>query len=134
ALRDSIHTINYSKVALDTQSEEIIFDDFTVSPNNLIGKKGLPVVDAKIPKVSLKTRSLTSLQSTGDILVKEMELSQPEIILYMDQEDDLLLNKDRMEKPAQNILKNLTIDDFVISQGSLSLREKGKLGNENSFQ
>src|SRR5690606_33873689 len=134
ALQDSIHTINFSKVALDTKSEEIVFDDFTVTPNDLIGKKGLPVVDARIPKVFLKTSSLTSLQRTGDLLVKELLLSQPEIILYTDLEEDLPLNKDKKEQLAQDILKNLAIEDFEIRQGSLILREKGRLLNKKSFR
>src|SRR5690606_14994938 len=67
ALKDSIHTINFSRVQLDSERDEIILDNFTITPNNLIGKKGFPVVDARIPHVSLKTKSLTSFQSTGNI-------------------------------------------------------------------
>src|SRR5690606_8397811 len=43
ALKDSIHTINFSRVQLDSESDEITFDNFTITPNNLIGKKGFPV-------------------------------------------------------------------------------------------
>ncbi|HLU89389.1 MAG TPA: hypothetical protein VKZ51_06105, partial [Cyclobacteriaceae bacterium] len=134
ALRDSIHTVNFSKVTLDTKSEEIVFDDFTVIPNDLNGKRGLPVVDAQVPKVSLKTRSLTNLQRTGDLLVKELVLLRPEIMLYMDQEQDTRSNGDKEEQLTPDFLKSLSISDFIIRDGSLVLKDKSQAKAMNSFQ
>ncbi|MEX2591821.1 MAG: hypothetical protein WD426_03540 [Anditalea sp.] len=134
SLRDSIHTINFSKVGLNTKGDEIIFDDFTITPKNFIGKKGFPVIDAKIPLVSLKTQSLTSLQSTGDFLIKELLLSKPEIILYLDQDEAVQLDEDQEEQVVQTVIENLNVENFEINEGSLILREKGDAKEVNSFK
>lgn len=131
ALRDSIHTINFSKVGLDTQSDLIVIDDFRIKPKNYIGKKGVPVVDARIPQMTLQTSSLTSLQRTGALNIKELLLSQPEIILYLDQEKEAELNGEEKEQISQKVIDHLTIENFAIKDGSLDLKEKG-VGKEIS--
>jgi hypothetical protein len=136
ALRDSIHTINFSKVGLNTKGDEIIFHDFSISPKNHAGKKGFPVIDAKIPRVSLKTQSLTSLQSTGDFLIKQLLLSQPEIFLYLDREEPSPPEDGpaQDEKTVQTVIENLHVEEFEIREGSLILREKIEDQEVNSFR
>src|SRR5690606_14887060 len=126
--------MKFSKVQLDSESDEITFDNFTITPNNLIGKKGFPVVDARIPHVSLKTESLTSLQSTGNIMIQQLLLSRPEIALYVDQEDAEKSNDDQAEQAVQKVIENLKIADFKIDGGSLILKEKKNEKEINSFK
>lgn len=133
SLRDSIHTINFSRVGLNTKSDQIVFDDFRVKPRDHVGKKGFPVVDARIPKVSLQTRSLTSLQSTGDFLIKQLVLSSPEIILFLDQEEAVSLTEDETEQLTQKVIENLYVENFEIIEGSLILKKKGDELELNSF-
>lgn len=127
SLRDSIHTVHFSKIDLDTKTDEVVFSDFTITPKDQMGKKGLPVVDAKIPRVTLQTRALHNLQSTGDLIIQQLLLSEPSIILYMDADEAVKLTEDQTEKPlSQTVVENLMINNFEIKGGSLSLREKGK--------
>src|SRR5690606_24823558 len=87
SLKDSIHTINFSKVGFDSKSGQIALDNFAIVPNDRMGKKGFPVIEARVPHVSLRTNSLNSLQKTGDFVVKELFLAEPVIILYLDKDE-----------------------------------------------
>jgi hypothetical protein len=132
SLRDSVHTINFSKVSFDSKSGEIAFDNFAVVPRDQTGKAGFPVVDARIPHVSLRTNSLNSLQKTGDFVIKELFLAQPEIVLYLDKEDAEKLGGDE-EQVAQKVIESLNIENFEIKGGLLTLKEKGNAQKVNSF-
>ncbi|HLT08761.1 MAG TPA: hypothetical protein VK014_14620 [Cyclobacteriaceae bacterium] len=133
ALKDSVHSINFSKVGFDSKSGEIAFDNLSIVPKDQTGKKGFPVIEATIPHVSLKTNSLTSLQSTGDFVVKQMMLSKPEITLYLDKEEADKLEEDE-EKLAQKVIENLNIEDFEIKDGLLTLKEKGNPEKVSTFR
>ena len=134
SLRDSIHTIHFSKIDLDSKTDEIIFSDFTITPKDQVGKKGLPVVDAKIPRVTLQTKSLPNLQSTGELIIQQLLLSDPSITLYLDADEAVRLNEDQDENILpQTVIENLIIHHFEIKDGSLSLREKGKKPEVGAF-
>lgn len=133
SLKDSIHTINFSKVGFDSKSGQIAFDNFSVLPNDRMGKKGFPVIEARVPHVSLKTNSLSSLQKTGDFVVKELLLSAPEIVLHLDKEEAKALQDDE-EQMAQKVVENLNIENFAIREGFLTLKEKGRDQQVNSFR
>ena len=124
-LNDSVHTINFSKVELDTKSDQIILENLRVIPLNTQGKPGTPVIDAFIPTVYLKTNSLTSFQETGNFDVKELVLDQPDIKLYLDKEKEIENNQRRGKKDGQDVMKHLGITDFSLKNGYLSIREKG---------
>ena len=132
SLKDSIHTINFSKVGFDSNSGQIALDNFSIVPRNQMGKKGFPVIEARVPHVSLRTNSLTSLQKTGDFVVKQLLLAKPEIILYLDKEEAEMLPDDE-EQVAQKVVENLAIENFEIKGGVLTLKEKGDDKKVNSF-
>ena len=132
SLKDSIHTINFSKVGFDSESGQIALDNFSIVPRNQVGRRGFPVIEARVPHVSLRTNSLTSLQKTGDFLVKRLFLSEPEIILYLDKEEAETLPSDE-EQVAQKVIENLNIENFEIKGGLLTLKEKGNGQKVNSF-
>jgi hypothetical protein len=132
SLKDSIHTIHFSKVGFNSESGQIVFDNFSIVPKDQIGRKGFPVIDARVPHVSLKTNSLNSLQKTGDFVIKELVLAEPEIILYLDKEDAEKLDGDE-EQVAQKVIESLNIENFEIEGGLLTLKEKGNAQKVNSF-
>lgn len=133
SLKDSIHTINFSKVGFDSKSGEIVFDDFSVVPGDFTGTKGFPVIEARIPKVSISTSSLMRVQSTGDFIVKDLLLSRPEITLYLDKEDVEKAQQDK-EALAQKVIERLSIQNFEIRKGLLTLREKISGKKINTFK
>src|SRR5690606_33865341 len=104
SLKDSVHTVNFSKVGFDSKTGEIVFDNFSVIPSDRHGIKGFPVIDAKIPHVSLTTSSLSSIQRTGTLSIKQLLLSQPDITLYLDKEDAEKVEEDE-EQIAQMIVE-----------------------------
>src|SRR5690606_25330181 len=96
------------------------------------GIKGFPVIDAKIPHVSLTTSSLSSIHRTGTLSIKQLLLSQPDITLYLDKEDAEKVEEDE-EQIAQMIVETLNIADFQIIGGLLTLREKEQAREIYSF-
>ncbi|MDN3668597.1 hypothetical protein QWY93_04570 [Echinicola jeungdonensis] len=126
SLQDSIHTINFSKVELNTQSDEIILENFNVQPVNYYGKKGVPVIEARIPLVTLKTQSLTTFQETKDFNIQDLKLKNPEITLYLDQEKlAKVQNNENQQEAIQNVIQNLRVDKFHLDSGTIRLRKKG---------
>jgi len=132
-LKDSIHTVNFSKVGFDSKSGEVVLDNFSITPSNLIGKKGFPVIDARVPHVAVKTSSLANVQSTGEFIIQQLLLSQPEIILYLDREEAEQL-KDEENLVTQKVIERLNVENFEIVGGLLTLREKDNPKDMNSFK
>lgn len=135
ALQDSIHTINFSKIELDSQDDEIILENLRISPNNFTGKKGVPIFQAQIPQVNINTRSLTSFQKTGYFDVQRLFLSAPDLTIYLDKSKETSLRgQDEEEKAKQQILEKLSIQNFEINGGKLAIKDKGDTLEVNSFQ
>lgn len=132
SLKDSIHTIHFSKVGFNSESGQIVFDNFSVVPRDQLGIKGFPVIEARVPHVSLRTNSLPSLQRTGDFVIKELFLSEPDIILYLDKEGVEKIQDDEVQV-AKKVIESLSIENFEIEEGLLTLKEKGNAQKVNSF-
>ncbi|WP_186753848.1 hypothetical protein [Echinicola salinicaeni] len=132
-LRDSVHTINFSSVGLDTKSDEITFEDFRVNPLELNGGFRGPIVDAYIPKVKIKTSSLTSFQETGRLDIDDLELDQPDIHLYLDKKGAKAKADENAKEVVQDVIKQLVIDDFRLNGGILSIREKDTTGKVQNY-
>ncbi|UCS94116.1 hypothetical protein KZP23_03530 [Echinicola marina] len=132
-LKDSVHTINFSSVGLDTKSDEITFQDFRVNPLELNGGFKGPIVDAYIPRVRIKTSSLTSFQETGRLDIDDLELDQPDIHLYLDKKSTRDKENKKAEKAIQDVIKQLEIDDFRLNGGVLSIREKDTTGKVQNY-
>ncbi|QDH78027.1 hypothetical protein FKX85_02835 [Echinicola soli] len=133
ALNDSVHTLNFSKVELDTKSDMIVFENFKVIPKNYTGQPGKPVIAAAVPMVKLQTHSLTSFQETGKIDFQRIELLNPEISVYLDQKEVNKTSGKSGEEAVQDIIKNLKINDFKLIGGKLNILEKDSASTLQSF-
>ncbi|AWW30344.1 hypothetical protein DN752_09545 [Echinicola strongylocentroti] len=133
ALNDSVHTLSFSKVELDTKSDLIQFENLKIIPKNYQGNPGDPVIAANVPLVKLKTRSLTSFQETGEIDFEKVELIQPQINLYLDKKEVGKVSGKEGGKAVQDVVKNLEVRDFNLVGGQLKLLEKDSVANMRSF-
>lgn len=123
-LEDSIHTVKFSKVELNTQGDKLVFRDFVLAPINLIGNQGAPVISAHIPKVEVNTHSLREIQQTGEFIINSMALNSPDISIYLDQMEGKSSSQEASQEVMQNIISKLQIDKFEISNGAIELKEK----------
>lgn len=135
ALKDSIHTINFSKIELDSKSDEIVLENLTIHPNNLSGQAGIPIIQATIPKAVINTRSLTSFQQTGEIDIRRMLLSNPDVTIYLDKSEiTTLRSEEEGEKALKQVLEQLRIRNFEISGGRLAIKEKNDISEVSAFE
>ncbi|KEO73093.1 hypothetical protein [Anditalea andensis] len=123
-LRDSIHSVNFSKVELNSKGDELVFTDLSLVPNNINGNPGSPVIRANIPKVAINTQSLRDIQQTGEVIIIDMLLQNPDIQVYIDQGVKDQPPKDP-DKIVQNIVSRLQLDRFKINNGAIAIKEKG---------
>lgn len=123
-LRDSIHSVNFSKVELNTRGDELVFTDLSIIPTNLIGNLGAPVISARIPRVKVNTHSLRDIQQTGEFIINSMVLQDPNIQIYLEEMDEGAITEESSEKIVQNIVSRLQLDLFEISGGAIAIREK----------
>jgi len=135
ALRDSIHTVNFSKIELNTSGDEITLENLNIIPQTLIGDKGIPIIAASVPKVTIRTQSLRSFQRTGDLDITSILFTNPNVTLYLDRNEVTTVVKpeEAEEKIRQKIIEVLNIDSFEILGGQLSIREKNTDEPINSF-
>ncbi|WP_158856050.1 hypothetical protein [Lunatibacter salilacus] len=135
ALRDSIHTVNFSKIELNTQGDEITLENLNIIPQSLIGNIGIPIIAASIPKVTIRTQSLKSFQRTGDLDITSIIFTNPDVTLYLDRNEvtSIVKPEEAEEKLRQKIIEVLNIDSFEILGGKLSIREKNSNESLNSF-
>ncbi|WP_215224296.1 hypothetical protein [Echinicola shivajiensis] len=132
-LNDGIHRINFSSVGLNTKSDEITLEDFRINPLMLNGNIGSPIVDAYIPKVKIKTSSLTSFQETGRFDIEALELDQPDIHLYLDKKETSGQKKRKSKEVVQDVIKELEVKDFRLNGGALSIRDKDTTGKVQNY-
>ncbi|SHM37886.1 hypothetical protein SAMN04488057_101264 [Cyclobacterium lianum] len=126
ALRDSIHTLNFSKIELDSRDEQILVENLNVVPNTINGIKGVPILKASVPRVAINTRSLQSFQKTGSLDVSLLELTDPEVRLYLDEAGKASLLKPGKEKEESGpqVLQRLLVRNFKLHGGTLSWMDK----------
>lgn len=131
-LNDSIHQITFSKVELDTRYEGILLNNFRIIPKNLFGKPGVPVFSGHIPTVLIKTNSLTELQTSKDLWIRELRLFRPDLEIFIDQES---LGKDDPEEKSKekNFLESLRIDDFEMMEGNFAIFDKNAVKEPLEF-
>ncbi|SMD42380.1 hypothetical protein SAMN00777080_0928 [Aquiflexum balticum DSM 16537] len=122
-LNDSIHQVTFSKVELDTRYEGILLNNFRVIPKNLFGKPGSPVFSGHIPTVLIKTNSLTELQTSKDLWIKELRLFRPDLEIFIDGEK-LQKGSKTKKSSEKNFLESLRIDDFEMMEGNLAIFDK----------
>ncbi len=136
ALQDSIHTLNFSKIELNTRGDEVVFENFRLTPNSIIGQKGVPILAAAVPRMTLNTQSLRTFQQTGHFDVTELILERPDVTIYLDRNEvaTLITEEKEEEKTKQTIIQTLNLEQFEILGGQLSIKEKGNEQEINTFQ
>jgi hypothetical protein len=122
-LKDSLHQITFSKVELDTRYEGVMLNNFRIIPRNLSGKPGIPVFSGHIPTVLMKINSLSEIQSSKDLWIKELRLFKPDIEVFVDQVK-AAERKDFKSQSEISMLENLRIDDFEIIEGNFTVFDK----------
>ncbi|MEX2512208.1 MAG: hypothetical protein WD398_04835 [Cyclobacteriaceae bacterium] len=133
ALQDSIHTINFSKIELNSEGDEIILENLQVNPNTYVGIKGTPIFKGHIPQVKINTRSLTSFQGTGQFDVESIFLSNPDLMIYVDEGEEKEEVLDVEEEIKELVLERVNINNFEIEGGKLAIKEKSDTTEVNSF-
>lgn len=130
-LPDSVHQITFDRVALDTRRDGVLVNNFRIIPKSLSGNPGQPVFSGKIPVALIKINSLSELQRSKDLWIKELTLFRPDLEIFTDtiRTHKLVENKD-VSRPA--VLEMLKVDDFKIEQGTIALMDKNgvKAGQE----
>ncbi|WP_162418219.1 hypothetical protein [Cyclobacterium roseum] len=135
ALKDSIHTLTFSKIGFDSGDEEILVDNLRIDPSQISGIKGVPVVRASVPRVTINTRSLQSFQRTGSLDVSLLQFSDPDVSIYLDEDETLtLLQPEKEKEVVQKVLESLLIRDFNLSGGKLALINKADTTKVTAFE
>ena len=134
ALKDSIHTVTFSKIELDSREEEILIENVNVVPKDLPENLKGPIINAHIPKVTINTRSLTSFQKTGILDISLLQLTDPEVSLYLNKEEPAIILPPKEEKEiTRKILESILIRNFKLKGGSFALKDKTDTTKQRAF-
>jgi hypothetical protein len=122
-LNDSVHQVTFSKVELDTKYEGILVNNFRVIPNALGGKPGHPVFSGHIPTILVKLNSISEIQSSKDIWLKQLRIFKPDMEVFL---DEVKLTKSEKEKKisGNELFEFFQVDDFEIIEGNFSIFDK----------
>jgi hypothetical protein len=135
ALKDSIHTVNFSSIELDVDKDLIVLENLNVVPRRFDSEKGRPVIQATVPKASITTKSLRTLQQTGDLEILLLQLTNPQLNIYLDRDEIAQLKpEEEKEKIRQAVLQSLNIQSLQILNGELSIREKANQEEINNLR
>ncbi|MCC5937706.1 MAG: hypothetical protein JJU34_10515 [Lunatimonas sp.] len=135
ALKDSVHTVNFSNIELDVDKELIILDNLKITPKRFDTEKGRPVIQATVPRASITTKSLRTFQRTGDLDIALLLLTNPQLYVYLDKDEIAVLKpEEEKEKVRQAILQSFNIASLQIQDGELSIREKSNQEEINGLR
>ncbi|AEL25443.1 hypothetical protein [Cyclobacterium marinum] len=135
ALKDSVHTVTFSKIQLDSRKEEILIENVNVVPKEAPEKLQGPVIKAHIPQISINTRSLTSFQKTGELDVSLLRLTDPEVNLYLSKnEPPIELPNGQGKEISRKILESILIRNFKLNGGSFALIDKSDTIPQRAFK
>lgn len=125
ALPDSIHTVSFSNLILGDQQKEVLFENFKISPKNLFGKPGMPVLDATIKELGLQSTSIPKILETQQVDINSIRLSDAAINLYLDDETNAtkeILGSKSDSKIA--FVSSFLLHDAKIERGKLQILKK----------
>ncbi|UJP66506.1 hypothetical protein [Mongoliitalea daihaiensis] len=123
-LPDSMHQITFEKVELDTRRDGVLVSNFRIIPNALSGNPGKPIFSGQIPVTLIKINSLSELQQSKDLWIRELTLFRPDLEIFTDTIRNLKRVKDPRDAVKEIILESLQVDDFKIEQGNIALMDK----------
>lgn len=122
-LNDSVHQVTFSKVELDTKFDGVLVNNFRVIPRDLGGKPGFPVLSGHIPTILVKVNSLSEIQASKDLWLKQLRLYRPDLEVFLDELK--APKKDKLQKEAGNeLFEFFQVDDFEIVEGNFSIFDK----------
>jgi len=134
ALKDSIHTVTFSKIELDSREEEILIENVNVVPKDELGNLKGPIINAHIPKITINTRSLTSFQKTGVLDVSLLQLTDPVVNLYLNKDEAAIVLPPKEEKEVtRKILESILVRNFKLKGGSFALIDKTDTTSQRAF-
>ena len=122
-LSDSVHQVTFSKVELDTKYDGVLINNFRVIPRDLGGKPGFPVFSGHIPTILIKVNSLTEIQASKDIWLKQLRLYRPDLEVFLDEVKAPKKEKQQKEE-GKELFEFFQVDDFEIVEGNFSIFDK----------
>ncbi|MDF2158938.1 hypothetical protein [Algoriphagus sp. CAU 1675] len=125
ALPDSIHVLSFNNVIVDNSTDETVFTDFKITPQNFIGKPGKPIVDLKAKEFGISNNSLEDIQSSGILNLHRLRLTDPVLNIFMDSIKDETSRK-RELKLAQNgsFISSIRVEDILLQNGNINFLNK----------
>lgn len=129
SLPDSVHTLKFSDVELNTDTDESIFRNFEIVPSTLQGKSGKPVIQANIASVGVKNNKLAEILSSRTFELSQLTLTHPYVRIYLDKEREPENTKqtpkeDDKERETRGLINSLILDDVIIKEGEIQVFNK----------
>lgn len=122
-LNDSVHQVTFSKVELDTKYDGILVNNFRVIPRDLGGVPGFPVFSGHIPTILIKANSLSEIQESKDLWLKQLRLYKPDMEVFLDEVK--VPKKEKLHKEDnKGLFEFFLVDDFEIVEGNFSVFDK----------
>ncbi|MHA7131278.1 hypothetical protein [Algoriphagus namhaensis] len=129
ALPDSVHTLKFSDVELNTETEESVFRNFQIIPNDIRGKVGKPVVAASIDAVAVQNNRLSDILASGTFNLTQLALTNPQVKIYLDADGDSRAGSSETvvvprQERAQGLINSVILDDVIFKEGAVSVYNK----------
>ncbi|MDX5478701.1 MAG: hypothetical protein LPJ98_09620 [Cyclobacteriaceae bacterium] len=127
ALPDSVHTISFSKVQLGDAQKEIVFSDLKITPRDLMGKPGSPVIQAKTDQLAIVNNKFLNILESKRFDLKNVRMVNPVIDVYLDPKREDQLPRPARKEPGKNALvESIVLGDFQLKNGKIQLHRKGE--------
>ncbi len=128
ALPDSIHTLKFSELELNTETDESVFRNFEVLPNSISGHPGRPIISAEIPQVAVQNNKLANILGSQTFNVTQIKLTDPEVNIFLDEEapPKNLKVRDKVQKneTGQGLINSIVLDDVILEDGDVQFFNK----------
>ena len=127
ALPDSVHTVSFSKVQLGDMRKEIVFSDLKITPRDLVGKVGSPVIQAKTDVLAIANNKFLEILETKRFEMKNIRMVNPVIEVFLDSTKVASSSRSAPKDGGKNALvESIILEDLQLSNGSIQLNRKGK--------
>ncbi len=126
ALPDSVHTLRFSDVDLNTETDESVFRNFEIIPRSVQGNPGKPVVAANIAAVSVQNNKLANILGTRTFHLDQIKLTEPNVKVYLDEKEDRIVTKSppRKEVNEKGLITSLVLNDLLVEEGKVQVFSK----------
>lgn len=127
ALPDSVHTLKFSDVVLNTTTDESTFTDFEIVPGDYKGQVGKPVIKAHINSLGIKNNKLASIIQSGQFNVTQLSLTHPKLEVYLDEKVDRVSStnsKNSKDRSKNGLINSIVLDDLLLIEGEMKFFSK----------